>query len=64
MADDAAQTGLTDNSVNDSFDVEESFNDDLDVTDVSVDDSFGIEDSFDADDSVTTTEDNDGIDVL
>jgi len=64
VADDGTQTGLTDNSVNDSFDVEESFNYDLDVTDASVNDSFDVEDSFDTDNSVTTTEDNDGIDVL
>ncbi|HET8621597.1 MAG TPA: hypothetical protein VFM27_21690, partial [Acidimicrobiales bacterium] len=63
VADDATQTGLTDNSINDSFDVEDSFNADLDYTDNSVNDSFDIEDSFDPDQS-TTTQDNDGIDVL
>jgi hypothetical protein len=63
VADDATQTGLTDNSINDSYDVEDSFNTDLDYTDNSVNDSFDIEDSFDPDQS-TTTQDNDGIDVL
>lgn len=61
-----------DNSVNDSFDVEDSFN-----TDNSVNDSFDVEDSLNTTDSFnadietdiettveTTVEDNDGIDVL
>jgi len=64
VADDATQTGLTDNSINDSFDVEDSFNTDVQYTDESINDSFDIEDSFDPDNSTTTTEDNDVVDLL
>jgi hypothetical protein len=64
VADDATQTGLTDGSVNDSYNLDESFNTDIEQTDNSIDDSFDIEDSFDPDQSTTTVEDNDGIDVL
>ena len=64
VADDGTQTGLTDNSVNDSYNLDESFNTDIEQTDNSIDDSFDIEDSFDPDQSTTTVEDNDGIDVL
>jgi hypothetical protein len=64
VADDATQTGLTDNSINDSFDIEDSFNTDVEYTDESINDSFDIEDSFDPDNSTTTTEDNDVVDLL
>jgi hypothetical protein len=49
--DDATQQGATDNSVNDSFDTEDSFN-----TDASVNDSFDTEDSFNATDSFNTAD--------
>ena len=64
VADDATQTGLTDNSINDSFDVEDSFNTDVEYTDESINDSFDVVDSFDTDNSTTTTEDNDVVDLL
>jgi hypothetical protein len=71
---DGDQTGVTDNSVNDSFDVEDSGNYSVDVTDNSTTDTFEATDSFNDDhssidtdvdvDQTTTVEDNDGIDVL
>jgi len=64
VADDATQTGLTDNSVNDSYNTEDSFNTDIEQTDNSIDDSFDVVDSFDPDQSTTTTEDNDVVDLL
>jgi hypothetical protein len=64
VADDATQTGLTDNSVNDSFTTEDSFNTDIEQTDNSIDDSFDVVDSFNPDQSTTTTEDNDVVDLL
>jgi hypothetical protein len=64
VADDGTQTGLTDNSVNDSYNLDESFNTEVDQTDNSIDDSFDVVDSFDPDQSTTTVEDNDGIDIL
>jgi hypothetical protein len=63
VADDATQTGLTDNSINDSYNNEGSFNVDVTETDNSIDDSFDAEDSFNVDNSVTDnsvdTQDND-----
>jgi hypothetical protein len=64
VADDATQTGLTDNSVNDSYNLDGSFNTDIEQTDNSIADSFDVVDSFNPDQSTTTVEDNDGIDVL
>jgi hypothetical protein len=64
VADDGTQTGLTDNSVNDSYNLDGNFNTDVEQTDNSIDDSFDVVDSFDPDQSTTTVEDNDGIDVL
>ncbi len=71
---DGDQTGVTDNSVNDSFDVEDSGNYSVEVTDNSTTDTFEATDSFNDDhssidtdvdvDQTTTIEDNDGIDVL
>jgi hypothetical protein len=75
VADDGTQTGVTDNSVNDSFNTDNSINDSLN-TDNSINDSFDVEDSFNTDNSIddslntedsfnpeTTVEDNDGIDI-
>ena len=53
VADDATQTGITDNSVNDSFNTDDSVNDSGNV-DASVNDSFNVEDSFDNTDSFNT----------
>ena len=64
VADDATQTGLTDNSINESFDIEDSFTTDVQYTDASINDSFDVVDSFDTDNSTTTTEDNDVVDLL
>jgi hypothetical protein len=53
VADDGTQTGVTDNSVNDSFNNTDSFNTDIEQTDNSIDDSFDVEDSFNLDASQT-----------
>ena len=52
VADDATQTALTDNSINDSYNNDGSFNTDVTETDNSIDDSFDTEGSFNVDDSV------------
>jgi len=63
VADDATQTGLTDNSINDSYNIDDSYNLDVTETDNSIDDSFDAEGSFNTDNSVTDNstdvEDND-----
>jgi len=63
VADDGTQTGVTDNSINDSFNNTDSFNTDIEQTDNSIDDSFDVEDSFNTDnsetDNSTDIEDND-----
>ena len=53
VADDGTQTGVTDNSINDSFNNTDSFNTDIEQTDNSIDDSFDVEDSFNVDESET-----------
>jgi hypothetical protein len=63
VADDATQTGLTDNSINDSLNTTDSFNTDIEQTDNSINDSFDAEHSFNTDNSETDNsvdiEDND-----
>jgi hypothetical protein len=72
---DGDQTGVTDNSIDDSFDTEDSGNFTADYTDNSTTETFEATDSFnddhssvdtsiDTDVTTTTSEDNDGIDVL
>jgi hypothetical protein len=51
VGDDGDQTALTDNSINDSLNNEDSFNTDLDYESTTIDDSFDVEDSFDTDNS-------------
>jgi hypothetical protein len=53
LADEGDQTAATDNSITDSYDMEGSYNTDLDVTDNSITDSFDTEDSANDDNSVT-----------
>jgi hypothetical protein len=72
---DGDQTGVTDNSIDDSFDVSDSGNYSVEVTDNSTTDTFEATDSFtddhssvdtdvDVDQTTTTIEDNDGIDAF
>jgi hypothetical protein len=72
---DGDQTGVTDNSIDDSFDTTDSGNFTADYTDNSTTDTFEATDSFnddhssvdtdvDVDQTTTTTEDNDGIDAF
>ena len=53
LADEGDQTAATDNSINDSFDTEGSYNTDLVDTDNSINDSFDIEGSANDDHSFT-----------
>jgi hypothetical protein len=67
-ADESTQTGLTDQSTNDSFDTEDSFNTAIEETDNSINGSFDTEDSFDTsasttDNSTTDASDDDVVDI-
>jgi hypothetical protein len=53
LADEGDQAAVTDNSIYDSYDTEDSYNTDLDVTDNSITDSFDIEGSANDDHSFT-----------
>src|SRR5690606_33711705 len=72
VADDGNQTGVTDNSVNDSYNTTDRFYTDGDYTDASVNDSYNAADSFNTDvdasdhsvnDSYTDQSDDDFVDV-